>query len=715
MNQSLTYLKLKPAKAEEIQIEAQINLLGSFLSLGKKRMWEKLFLLKDKVISMELWSVDQKVGFYLVVPSEWQDYFSSQVASHYVKSTIQVTPDPALKLRDIPQLGQGFLKLTQDYGFSLKTEEKAEAALLTSPLSVLAKAPLNQIIGVQYLIRVPNQGKLRREIEAKSYIKNETGNWVKNAYAPFYDKKLEYPLLEVQARLISSQAIGELGGAYGVYANAEGNSLSLNNQSIIKGASLYESLSKREFKLFKPVMRLNLKETAGLWHLPDARLEHLKNIEWGRSMLSQSPDNLPVSENYKTDEERKEINFFAKTEWRNREVNFGIKTEDRRKHVYVIGKTGAGKSTLIANMAINDIRNGHGVAVIDPHGDLSEMILEYIPKRRINDVVYLDPTLATEKAFALNLFDQQGSQHTDVVASGIISVFYKLYHNSWGPRLEYILRNAILTLLYTENATFVEIITLLTDKAYRLKTVEKLAEKDPVIANYWRNEFDMMNDRLRQEAISPILNKVGQFLSSQRIRHIVGTMKSTFSLDEIMNQGKILILNLSQGKLGEDTTALLGAMFITKMQLTAMQRVNLPEDQRKDFYLYVDELQNFATNSFVKILSESRKYRLNLVMANQYIEQVDEEIQKAIFGNIGSLITFVIGARDALIMAKEMGQKFSENELVALGKFEILLKLSIDSLTSEPFSASTLPLPKVINANKEKIISLSLEKYYRKF
>jgi hypothetical protein len=276
------------------------------------------------------------------------------------------------------------------------------------------------------------------------------------------------------------------------------------------------------------------------------------------------------------------------------------------------------------------------------------------------------------------------------------------------------LRNAILTLLYAENATFADIITLLTNQKYRQGIVAKVKHRDPVLGAFWEDEFEKMNDKMRVESISPILNKVGQFLSSQRIRHIVGSTKSTFSLEEVMNSGKILIVNLSQGKLGEDTMALLGAMFITKMQLTAMRRVEMPEEQRPDFYLYVDEFQNFATHSFIKILSEARKYRLNLTLANQYIGQVDEEIQKAIFGNVGSLISFVVGAKDGELLAREFGGDYTPQDLVALGRYELLMKMSIDGLTSQPFMGHSLPLPAVVNDNKEKILQVVSERYYKK-
>jgi hypothetical protein len=359
-------------------------------------------------------------------------------------------------------------------------------------------------------------------------------------------------------------------------------------------------------------------------------------------------------------------------------------------------------------MIINDIKNGEGVAVIDPHGDLTEIILDYIPANRINDVIYLDPSNSSSSSFHLNPLEVGGTQK-ELIASGIVSIFKKLYGNSWGPRLEYILRNTILTLLEVPDSTFLQVPGLLTDKSYRDQVVAKLT--DPVLKTYWINEFETMTPRLMSESISPILNKVGQFISSNIVRNIIGSPKSTIDLEKIMNEGKIVLLNLSQGKLGEDNSSLLGAMIITKLQLAAMNRVDLPEDQRKDFYLYVDEFQNFATNSFIKILSEARKYRLDLIMANQYMAQVPEEVRAAIFGNIGSLISFIVGAQDAFYLAKELGERFTEKDLLALGNYQILTKLSIDSITCPPFLAQTLPLPMSKNQNREKVIRVSQERY----
>jgi len=326
----------------------------------------------------------------------------------------------------------------------------------------------------------------------------------------------------------------------------------------------------------------------------------------------------------------------------------------------------------------------------------------------MKDVVYLEP-FDTERPFALNVLQIHNKQHKDLISSGIVSIFSKLYKDSWGPRLEYILRNTILTLLDVPGATLPDVLSLLSHEDYRKKVVSQL--QDPVLKGFWEKEFEKMPDRLRAEAISPIQNKVGQFVTSRMIRNIVGRAESTINLEEIMNGKKILLLNLSQGKLGEDNAALLGAMIITQIQLAAMNRAFIKEDDRKDFFLYVDEFQNFATTSFIKILSEARKYRLSLTLTNQYIEQLEEDIEHAIFGNIGTLMSFVVGARDAHLLSLEYGEMYTENDLVALGKYEVVMKLSIENMTSLPFPATTLPLPAMKNNNREAIIRLSKEKY----
>lgn len=405
-----------------------------------------------------------------------------------------------------------------------------------------------------------------------------------------------------------------------------------------------------------------------------------------------------------------EIAFFAKTNFRNQERVFGIKTDDRRRHMYIIGKTGMGKTNLLENLVVQDIRNGHGVCYIDPHGDTAEKLLKAVPSNRINDVIYLNPA-DQNFPLAFNVMESVDPDYRHLVSSGLIGVFKKIWADSWGPRLEYILRNAILALLEYPGSTLLGVTRILVDKKYRERVVDKVT--DPVIRQFWVDEFPKWSDKVIQEVVSPIQNKVGQFLSSSLIRNIVGQTKSSFDIREVMDSRKILILNLSKGRIGEDNSALLGAMMITKIQLAAMGRVDIPEDTRNDFYLYVDEFQNFATESFANILSEARKYHLNLILANQYITQIDEKVRDAIFGNTGTIISFRVGAMDAEFLEKEFEPVFMQNDIVNLPKYHVYLKLMIDGIAGDAFSAKVLP-PIYIDdtaENEEKIVAASRERY----
>jgi len=405
-----------------------------------------------------------------------------------------------------------------------------------------------------------------------------------------------------------------------------------------------------------------------------------------------------------------EIAFFAQTTFRNEFKKFGIKTDDRRRHMYLVGKTGMGKSTILENMIVDDIRAGHGVAVVDPHGDLAEKIIEYIPSTRVHEVVYFNPS-DINFPIAFNVVEQVEPHLRHLVASGLIGVFQKLWADSWGPRLEYILRNAILAILDFPGSTLLGVVRMLSDKNYRKRVVANI--KDPVVKSFWEKEFASYADKFAAEAVSPIQNKVGQFLSSSLMRNIIGQVKSAIDIRDIMDSGKILIMNLSKGRIGEDNSALLGAMMITKIQLAAMSRVDVPEKERRDFYLYIDEFQNFSTDSFANILSEARKYRLNLILAHQYIEQLSEKVKPAVFGNVGTMVVFRVGATDAEELVKEFTPTFTEEDLVNLPKYEMYLKLMIDGISSNPFSGRGLPplTDEEKTGNMEKVIRYSRDKY----
>jgi CxxC-x17-CxxC domain-containing protein len=404
-----------------------------------------------------------------------------------------------------------------------------------------------------------------------------------------------------------------------------------------------------------------------------------------------------------------DINFFGETNFRNINKKFGIKLDDRRRHVYVVGKTGMGKTAMLQNMAIQDIQNGKGIGFVDPHGEAAEELLDFVPSDRINDVVYVNPA-DLDYPIAFNVMESVGLEYRHLVAGGLMGVFKKIWPDVWSARMEYILNNSILALLEYPGSTLLGINRMLSDAEFRKKVIEKIT--DPVVKSFWINEFARYTQRYETEATAAIQNKVGQFISAPLIRNIIGQVKSTINMREVMDKGKILILNLSKGRIGEDNSTLLGALLITKLQLAAMSRVDIPEEERKDFFLYVDEFQNFATESFTNVLSEARKYRLALILAHQYIAQMDETVRDAVFGNVGTLISFRVGAEDAEYLEKEFVPEFMAQDIVNLAKYNIYLKLMIDGLAGRPFSALTLaPFPKDEYSNREKIIKVSREKY----
>jgi CxxC-x17-CxxC domain-containing protein len=412
----------------------------------------------------------------------------------------------------------------------------------------------------------------------------------------------------------------------------------------------------------------------------------------------------------------KNLTYLAKTNFRANEQVFGIKRKDRRQHMYLLGKSGSGKSALLANMIVQNVWNGEGVCVVDPHGELVESILATIPAHRAKDVIYFNPA-DTDYHVGFNVLQLDDPRYKHLVASGLMGIFTKIWANAWSARMEYILNNAILALVDTPGSTLLGIPRLLVDKDYRQVVINNL--KDPVIKAFWVHEYETWRDQYRNEAIAPIQNKVGQFLSTSIVRNVVGQSKSTLDLFSLMNTGKIFLVNVSKGRIGEDNSALLGGMIITKLQLAAMERVRIPEDDRKDFYLYVDEFQNFVTDAFASILSEARKYRLNLTLAHQYIAQLvtkdSEAVRDAVFGNVGTIIIFRIGAADAEYLEQEFEPEFTPQDMVNLPNYTIYLKLMVDGVTSRPFSAKTLTPFKipVESTVAQEIIEMSRKLYAR--
>lgn len=468
------------------------------------------------------------------------------------------------------------------------------------------------------------------------------------------------------------EKIREMAGSFGQFSQAHLASFRL-------GKVRRRGTLPRRFRCRRSL--LSSEEIATLWHPPTATVQtpRLASIE---SRELPSPAELPVAA---ADTDTALLGIAV---YRSQEVPFGMKLDDRRRHLALLGKTGMGKSTLLERLATSDIAAGRGVALIDPHGDLAEHLLTAIPKRRTNDVLLFD---AGDRAFpiAFNPLSTTRVDDRPLVASGVISAFRKLYPDFWGPRLEHIFRNVLLALLERPDTSLLSAVRMLSDVRYRADVVARV--RDPAVRAFWTHEFAAMHPKFQAEAIAPIQNKVGQLVTSPILRHLLGQPKSAVDLRRIMDDGRILVVNLSKGRIGEDASNLLGSLLISTIQLAAMARADVPEAQRRDFFLYVDEVQNFATESFATILSEARKYRLSLIVANQYLAQLDDSTLHALFGNLGTLVAFQAGVKDAEILAEQLGQELTPQDLLMLPRYHAYARLLIDGMPSRPFSLRTLP------------------------
>lgn len=708
----LITLLLKLPRNTQVTPESAKTFFSALTQINPITGIEKLLGKKQKGLSMEIVLLNQQISFQITCDQALLPFIETQLRSNYPLLIIEKTKDP---LEELAASGNDGLRLVRLYlqkgnYYPINTFDKfQDVDPLSSILSVLSKGDPEEVTVIQICLESSDGSWQGRGADfAKKGSKNEDGSYSPRPDTSVINEKISYPGYRVAIRLISNtnKTLSELSNAYGVYMRSDGNSLQAK-------APLFFQIKKESDAAINRIVtdfqNLNINELATLWHLPSEKIK-TPGLLWGTSVLSEPPQNLPASLDM-ADEEKLKINFFAKTLYKNTESNFGIKDADRLRHIWTVGKTGTGKSTMIANMAIDDFKKGRGVAVIDPHGDLCDDLLDYIPKSRINDTIYFNPA-DRDYSIVINPLEVTNREEAELVVSGLMSIFTKVWQNVWSARMEYILRNSFMTLSEIDGSTLEDVLKMLSSQSYRNRVLAKL--KDHTLINFWKEEFEQMPPALQKEAIAPIQNKVGQFVTSPMIRKIIGSPKSTISLDDVMNNKMIFIANLSQGKLGEDNSALLGATLINKFQLSAMRRSDTPKDKRVPFYLYVDEFQNFATDSFIKILSEARKFGLALTLANQYMGQLPEQITKAILGNAGSIISFGVGANDAAIINKEFAEVFSEADLVNLQNFQIALKLMIDGHTSRPFLATTLPLPKSANQNREKVVKVSNERWARK-
>jgi len=697
-------------------------------------------------ISFEIVSTGESgIRFFVVSPKQLAKFVEGQVYAQYPNADIKYVQDYTLENAGNGSfITTGEVEFIKDYIFPIKTFRDFEVDPLAAITGAISDLKLNESAWIQLIIRpVANYW----QEESKKYItaikdgvdlnenfgkklaklfdaigktlttSAEDGPAKKEIVklAPGQEEELariEEKMLKVGFEFViriitkaeskerSEQILRDSVASFKQFTTAHLNSFSYSLEEK-RAKEIYSEYLSR--KLTEDVIDImNIEEIASVYHMPNISVE-TPNIAWSRSKKLEPPMNLPIESDYG-------VSVFADTDYREHRINFGLKPEDRRRHFYLLGKTGVGKSTLFKNMFIADILRGEGACFVDPHGEAVEELLDFIPPERIDDVVYFDPTDINHPV-GFNLLELEDKSQRDLIADGVVEVFKKQFGDSWGPRLQYILTNTVSTLLEAQNTTLLSVIRMLTDNNYRKFILKQV--NDPILLKFWEEEFAQMssNTRLVTEAVAPIQNKVGRFISSAVIRNIIGQVKSTIDLREIMDNKKILLVNLAQGKLGEETASLLGGMIITRLQSTAMERTDLPFDEREDFYLFVDEFQNFATESFAKILSEARKYKLDLTMTNQYIDQLPLTVRQAIFGNVGTLGSYVVSQSDAAILEKEFAPDVSADDLVSLDSHAMYIKLCIDGMTSVPFSAKSLPPRYTPYGLKDRVIKASREKY----
>jgi hypothetical protein len=700
----------------------------------------------EDVIGFEIVSTgDNGIRFYVVSPQHLAKFVEGQVYAQYPNADIKYVQDYTLeKSLSGLYVTTGEVEFVKDYIFPIKTFRDFDVDPLAAITGAVSDLKNGESAWVQLLVRpVENfwQEESKKYITAIREGKDLEGSFFKLVakvfqgvgkalstsseeggvkkevvrLAPGQEEELteiENKMLKVgfefvirvvtkaEDQIRSEQILRDSVASFKQFTTAHLNSFSYSLEEQ-DAKRIYTNYVNRKLPA-ETVDIMNIEELASVFHLPNISVE-TPNIAWSRSKKLEPPMNLP-------DETTYGVSVFAETDYREHKINFGIKPDDRRRHFYLLGKTGVGKSTVFKNMFIADVLRGDGACFVDPHGEAVEELLDFIPPERVEDVVYFDPT-DTNYPVGFNMLELDDKAQRDLIADGVVEVFKKQFGDSWGPRLQYILTNAVSTLLEAQNTTLLAVIRILIDKNYR-KFVLKQVD-DPILLQFWEEEFEQMssNRRLVTEAVAPIQNKVGRFISSAVIRNIIGQVKSTIDLREIMDEGKILLVNLAQGKLGEETASLLGGMVITRLQSTAMERTDIPFDQRRDFYLYVDEFQNFATESFAKILSEARKYKLNLTMTNQYIDQLPLTVRQAIFGNVGTLGSFVVSQSDASILENELAPDITADDLVSLDAHAMYIKLCIDGMTSVPFSAKSLPPRYIPYGLKDRVIESSREKY----
>ncbi len=662
-------------------------------------------------ISFEIAVINKRIGFYVCVPQYLKDFVEEQVYAQYPSVQISEVEDYS-RSSTVQTALVSEMRLTANDALPIKTFQSFEVDPLAAITAALAKFDEGEEAWIQLVI-TPASSNWHKKSER--YIggvrgKSQSGTtgllgalWAPPEHSTENTKLTEFEQSRASAAEEKSHKLAFETTVRVVYrGNISQDQAALRLRSIVASYKQFNTTYLNGFeqgrfstehsqltayqhrRLGRKPYILNIEEVATLYHLPHTSVE-TPFILWALSQTAEPPANLPIA----TEQNQQDISPVAIANFRGHNTAFGLPRSDRGRHLYILGQTGVGKSGLLELLTISDINSPYGFAVIDPHGDYALSILKRIPGNRAKDVIYFNPA-DTEYPIAFNPMEVQDPKLRTHTAGELIGVLKRMFE-SWGPRLEYILRYCLLALLDYPDATMLDITRILTDKNFRKDVLQYVT--DPVVRNFWQIEFASWNDKFQAEAVAPVLNKVGAFTANPLVRNIIGQPKSSFNIREIMDNRKILIVNLSRGLVGEDNAGLLGALLVTKIQLGAMSRADVPANERIPFYLYVDEFQNFATDSFATILSEARKYALNLTVANQYIAQMSQEVKDAVFGNVGSMIAFRMGADDARSMQRYFEPKFEEHDLVHMHNRHFVVSMTIEGEKSPAFSAITLDLP----------------------
>ncbi len=695
-HESLNSVLLQVAlpRDNEIKIDAAEQLFTSFASIRKAGRLS--FIKMQPHLSLEIVGVPGDIRFFVHVPTKLRDLVEKQIHGAYPDAEIlQVAENPKQQgyvmgneYNIFSQEGKvafGSWKLKSANYLPIKVYKDLPVDPLSTITSVLAKMTSGEGAAIQILVS-PANGKWKKH--GRSYLSKtkkaeanpETAKYSADAKElEAIENKISKPGFDVVIRAAVSSSSKEVAEAHlsnisTALSQLSGTNSFSKNKHRLKWAFMTDFIY-RYMPVWGQTSVLTSEELATLYHFPNKSIT-TPNIHWVTAKRAPAPAQIPT-----------EGLYMGKSTYRGLSKPVFMSLDDRRRHMYIIGKTGTGKSEFLKDMIMQDIRSGQGLAVIDPHGDLIEDILPMIPPQRAEDVIYFDPS-DSQRPMALNMLEAQTEEQKHFVVSSIIGLMYKLFdpHQTGiiGPRFEHAIRNAMLTVMYEQGGTFIEVVRALTDQSYVQELLPKV--QDPIIRRYWTDQIAQTSDFHKSEVLDYIVSKFGRFVTNKMIRNIIGQSQSAFNFRKVMDEGKILLVNLSKGKIGEENSSFLGLILVPKILVAAMSRQDMPKDQRRDFFLYVDEFQNFATPDFAQILSEARKYKLNLIVANQFIGQMEEEVKNAIFGNVGTLMAFRVGVSDANYLQHEYQPTFTEADLINIERFNTYTKTIVGGEPVPPFS-----------------------------